>query len=66
MTHKMLRVPLINQVSFGTICSSQQWTEKAEDRQQWRPRLTQGCIAEWMDGWTICSSRNPYTVGTVG
>jgi hypothetical protein len=32
-----------------------QLTEKAEDREQWRlvvkrPRLTQGCSVEWMDG----------------
>jgi hypothetical protein len=52
----------------------QQWTEKAEDSSSgdWlsrRPRLTQGCSAEWMDGigiavfnffnliyfWIICS-----------
>jgi hypothetical protein len=33
-----------------------QWTEKAEDREQWRrlsrrPRLTQGCSARRMDAW---------------
>jgi len=35
-----------------------QWTEKEEDRQQWRlvsgrPSLTQGCRARRMDGWII-------------
>jgi hypothetical protein len=26
------------------------WKEKMGDREQWRPRLTEGCSAEWQAG----------------